>query len=33
MAMYGFLRFGRGEKLDENDIIRISHDYSSEWGL
>ena len=22
-----------GEKLDENDIIRINHDYSSEWGL
>ena len=22
-----------GEKLDENDIIRIHHDYSSEWGL
>jgi len=22
-----------GEKLDENDIIRISHDYSSKWGL
>jgi len=22
-----------GEKLDENDIIRVEHDYSSEWGL
>ena len=22
-----------GKKLDENDIIRISHDYSGEWGL
>tara|TARA_E500000318_G_scaffold84062_1_gene79779 strand:- start:33 stop:392 length:360 start_codon:yes stop_codon:yes gene_type:complete len=21
-----------GEKLDENDIIRVEHNYSSEWG-